>query len=172
MHPGSIPVSTGGETARLVGKYGFIVSRHGLGAKFGHRHFWLCLPLLAGTLSHLPTSLRRGDVRCGRQLRLPFAIAILPYAVQTFLRFERYLPSFTLHLADLSLILLTLSILRVRILRQRRADPDLVSRNGVVASYNLPVPSGWVSRSSPCNAVAAVLSRACAISDSMSSVFS
>ena len=53
-----------------------------------------------------------------------FSIAILPYAVQTFLRFKLQLPPFSLYLGDLVLILTTLSFLRVRGLRQRRADPD------------------------------------------------
>ena len=56
-----------------------------------------------------------------------FGIAILPYAVQTFLRFRLELPSFALYLGDFSLILVTLSILRVRSLMQRR-DPDLADR--------------------------------------------
>lgn len=57
-----------------------------------------------------------------------FGIAILPYSVQTFLRFQSFLPSFTLYVGDICLILLTLSILRVRCLRQRRADPDAADR--------------------------------------------
>jgi len=57
-----------------------------------------------------------------------FGIAILPYAVQTFLRFRLELPSFALYLGDFSLILVTLSILRVRSLMQRRDDPDLADR--------------------------------------------
>lgn len=51
-----------------------------------------------------------------------FAIAILPYSVQTFLRFQMARPSFTLYLGDLCLVLTTLSILRVRGLRQRREN--------------------------------------------------
>ena len=57
-----------------------------------------------------------------------FGIAILPYAVQTFLRFQLQLTSFSLYLGDLVLILTTLSFLRMRGLRQRRADPDEESR--------------------------------------------
>lgn len=56
-----------------------------------------------------------------------FAIAVLPYAVQTFLRFQAG-PAFALYVGDFSLILITLSILRVRSLRQRRDDPDLADR--------------------------------------------
>ncbi|MGH8165537.1 MAG: hypothetical protein ACREP1_14515, partial [Rhodanobacteraceae bacterium] len=56
-----------------------------------------------------------------------FGIAILPYAVQTFLRFQA-VPAFALYVGDFSLILTTLSILRVRSLRQRRGDPDLKAR--------------------------------------------
>jgi uncharacterized membrane protein len=53
-----------------------------------------------------------------------FGIAILPYAVQTFLRFQLQLMPFSLYLGDLVLVLTTLSFLRMRGLRQRRADPD------------------------------------------------
>ncbi|MGI9172638.1 MAG: TMEM175 family protein [Chthoniobacterales bacterium] len=53
-----------------------------------------------------------------------FAIAILPYSLQTFLRFPKFLPSFALYMGDFSLILLSLTLLRVRSLRQRRTDPD------------------------------------------------
>jgi uncharacterized membrane protein len=52
------------------------------------------------------------------------AIAVLPYAVQTFLRFQLQLVPFSLYLGDVIVILSTLSFLRVRSLRQRRADPD------------------------------------------------
>ncbi len=57
-----------------------------------------------------------------------FAIAVLPYSVQTFLRFQLVFASFAIYVADFSLILFTLAILRVRNLRQRRDDPDLASR--------------------------------------------
>ena len=53
-----------------------------------------------------------------------FGIAILPYAVQTFLRFHLQLMPFSLYLGDLIVVLATLFFLRVRGLRQRRADPD------------------------------------------------
>ena len=53
-----------------------------------------------------------------------FGIAILPYAVQTLLRFQLHLMNFSLYLGDLVLVLTTLSFLRMRGLRQRRADPD------------------------------------------------
>lgn len=54
-----------------------------------------------------------------------FGIAILPYAVQTFLRFEmQQLVPFSLYLGDVVLILATLSFLRIRGLRQGRGDPD------------------------------------------------
>jgi uncharacterized membrane protein len=57
-----------------------------------------------------------------------FGVAVLPYAVQTVLRFQLLLPSVALYLGDFTLILVTLSILRVRSLRQRRDDPDLADR--------------------------------------------
>jgi uncharacterized membrane protein len=57
-----------------------------------------------------------------------FAIAILPYSLQTFLRFRAFLPSFSLYVGDFTLILFTLSILRLRSLRQRRADPEIADR--------------------------------------------
>jgi uncharacterized membrane protein len=53
-----------------------------------------------------------------------FGIAILPYAVQTFLRFQLQLMPFTLYVGDLILVLTTLSFLRLRSLTQRRADND------------------------------------------------
>ncbi len=48
--------------------------------------------------------------------------------MQTFLRFTFSIPSFGIYVGDFSLILLTLSILRVRSLRQRRDDPDVADR--------------------------------------------
>jgi uncharacterized membrane protein len=57
-----------------------------------------------------------------------FAIAILPYSLQTFLRFQLFLPSFALYVGDFSLILLSLSIMRMRSLRQRRQDLDVDDR--------------------------------------------
>ncbi|MGI8890290.1 MAG: TMEM175 family protein [Chthoniobacterales bacterium] len=57
-----------------------------------------------------------------------FAIAILPYALLTFLRFKLNLPAFTLYLGDFALLLASLGVLRVRSLRQRRHDPDVADR--------------------------------------------
>jgi uncharacterized membrane protein len=57
-----------------------------------------------------------------------FAVAVLPYAVETFLRFRFQFPAFALYLGDFAVIILTLAILRVRGLRQRRNDPDLDQR--------------------------------------------
>ncbi|HEY2711030.1 MAG TPA: TMEM175 family protein [Chthoniobacterales bacterium] len=57
-----------------------------------------------------------------------FAVAVLPYAVQTFLRFRLQLPAFALYLGDFAVIIFTLAILRVRGLRQRRSDPNLGQR--------------------------------------------
>lgn len=53
-----------------------------------------------------------------------FGIAVLPYSVQTYLRFKMALLPFTLYVGDLCLILIALSILRVRGLRQRRYDAE------------------------------------------------
>ncbi len=57
-----------------------------------------------------------------------FAIAILPFAVQAFVRFGTSLAPFGLYLCTFSLILGTLSLLRIRGLRQRRDAPDLADR--------------------------------------------
>ena len=57
-----------------------------------------------------------------------FSIAILPYSLQTFLRFRQFLPAFSLYVGDFSLLLLSLAILRVRSLRLRRTEPDLSDR--------------------------------------------
>ncbi len=57
-----------------------------------------------------------------------FAVAILPYSLQTFLRFNQFLASFTLYFGTFALILFSLAILRVRSLRQRRDDPDVPDR--------------------------------------------
>lgn len=57
-----------------------------------------------------------------------FGIAILPYAVQTFLRFEMQLVPFSLYIGDVVLILTTLSFLRLRGLWQRRGDADDAGR--------------------------------------------
>jgi uncharacterized membrane protein len=53
-----------------------------------------------------------------------FGIAILPYAVQSLLRFEMQLVPFSLWFGDVALILATLSFLRTRGLRQRRDEAD------------------------------------------------
>ena len=53
-----------------------------------------------------------------------FGIAILPYAVQAFLRFEMQRAPFSIYIGDVVLVLTTLSFLRTRGLRQRRGDPD------------------------------------------------
>jgi uncharacterized membrane protein len=57
-----------------------------------------------------------------------FAIAVLPYALQTFLRFRFELASFSLYAGNFSLILISLSLLRVRSLRQRRNQADVSGR--------------------------------------------
>jgi uncharacterized membrane protein len=59
-----------------------------------------------------------------------FGIAILPYAVQTFLRFHLGLTSFGLYVSDFCLILVALGTLRVRSLWQRRAEPEPEARAG------------------------------------------
>jgi uncharacterized membrane protein len=50
--------------------------------------------------------------------------AILPYAVQTFLRFTGDRDATTLYFGDFALLFFTLAILRWRALLQRRGDPD------------------------------------------------
>ena len=57
-----------------------------------------------------------------------FGIAILPYAVQIFLRFDLQIVPFSLYLGVMVLVLGTLSFLRVSGLRQRRSDPDEAAR--------------------------------------------
>jgi uncharacterized membrane protein len=57
-----------------------------------------------------------------------FAIAILPYSLQTLLRFELSAPSFSLYVCDFALIFLSLATLRVRSLTQRRGEADLDDR--------------------------------------------
>ena len=57
-----------------------------------------------------------------------FGIAILPYSVQTFLRFNLQIIPFSLYMGDVVLLLGTLSFLRVSGLRQRRSDPDEADR--------------------------------------------
>jgi uncharacterized membrane protein len=57
-----------------------------------------------------------------------FGIAILPYAVQTFLRFYMQLVPVSLYMGDVILILTTLSFLRLRGLQQRRGEADEEAR--------------------------------------------
>lgn len=57
-----------------------------------------------------------------------FGIAILPYAVQIFLRFQMQLMPVSLYFGDVVLVLTTLSFLRLRGLTQRRLDPDHEAR--------------------------------------------
>lgn len=57
-----------------------------------------------------------------------FSIAILPYSVQVFLKFENVKGPFTLYMGNLSLVFVTLSLLRVSSLRQRRGDDDEADR--------------------------------------------
>ena len=57
-----------------------------------------------------------------------FGIAILPYALQVFLRFEMQLMPVSLYFGDVVLVLTTLSFLRLRGLMQRRLDPDHEAR--------------------------------------------
>ncbi len=95
-----------------------------------------------------------------------FAIAILPYAVQTFLHFHLHLASLSLYLGDFILVLLSLSFLRVRGLAHRRDDPNVAERladwrrsvalvtgaslsAGVLALCNDPAPTfNWMSAGS------------------------
>lgn len=55
-------------------------------------------------------------------------IAILPYAVQTFLRFTSGQDAILLYFGDFALIFTALATLRWRALRQRRGDPDTAVR--------------------------------------------
>jgi uncharacterized membrane protein len=68
-----------------------------------------------------------------------FGIAILPYAVQTFLRFGNGRYSLLLYLGDFTLVLAALATLRLRALRQRRNDDDTDVRlrewRGTVRQY-------------------------------------
>ena len=57
-----------------------------------------------------------------------FGIAVLPYAVQTFLRFGSSHYSLALYLGDFSLVVFALATLRLRALHQRRNDSDLEVR--------------------------------------------
>jgi uncharacterized membrane protein len=66
-------------------------------------------------------------------------IAVLPFAVQTFLRFQSSRESFVLYLGDFILIFATLATLRLSALRQRRWDDDTAARlrewRGTVRQY-------------------------------------
>ncbi len=68
-------------------------------------------------------------------------IAVLPYVVQTFLRFSSSRNVIVLYLGDFALILAALATLRWRALRQRRDDPDPEIRlrewRGTVRQYIL-----------------------------------
>jgi uncharacterized membrane protein len=57
-----------------------------------------------------------------------FGIAVLPYSVQTFLRFSSGLNAIILYLGDFALILGALATLRGSALRQRRHDDDIEAR--------------------------------------------
>jgi uncharacterized membrane protein len=54
-----------------------------------------------------------------------FGIAIMPYSVQTFLRFMPGLDAILLYFGDFALIFAALATLRWRALLQRRGDPDI-----------------------------------------------
>jgi len=68
-----------------------------------------------------------------------FGIAVLPYAVQTFLRFQSSRQSLLLYFGDFTLIFLALATLRLSALRQRRHDDDTEVRvrewRGTVRQY-------------------------------------
>jgi uncharacterized membrane protein len=68
-----------------------------------------------------------------------FGIAVLPYAVQTFLRFNTGLNAIILYLGDFALILGALATLRWSALRQRRNDDDVEARvrewRGTIRQY-------------------------------------
>ncbi|MFN2474940.1 MAG: TMEM175 family protein [Chthoniobacterales bacterium] len=68
-------------------------------------------------------------------------IAVLPYVVQTFLRFQSNRPSFLLYLGDFTLILAALATLRLSALRQRRNEADAGARlrewRGIVRQYTI-----------------------------------
>jgi uncharacterized membrane protein len=57
-----------------------------------------------------------------------FGIAIMPYSVQTFLRFMPGQDAILLYFGDLALIFLALATLRWRALLQRRGDTDIPGR--------------------------------------------
>ncbi|MEY2482531.1 MAG: hypothetical protein QOK24_1059 [Verrucomicrobiota bacterium] len=66
-------------------------------------------------------------------------IAVLPFAVQTFLRFQSGRESLVLYLGDFILIFAALATLRLSALRQRRGDDDTAARlrewRGTVRQY-------------------------------------
>jgi uncharacterized membrane protein len=68
-------------------------------------------------------------------------IAVLPYAVQTFLRFSTARNVIVLYLGDFAVVLTALATLRWRALRQRRNDPEADIRlrewRGTVRQYIL-----------------------------------
>ena len=68
-----------------------------------------------------------------------FGIAVLPYAVQTFLRFPGGRNAIVLYFGDFALILAALATLRLSSLRQRRNDDDTDARyrewRGTVRQY-------------------------------------
>jgi uncharacterized membrane protein len=68
-------------------------------------------------------------------------IAVLPYVVQTFLRFTSAPNVIVLYLGDFALIFTALATLRWRALRQRREDPDTEMRlrewRGTIRQYIL-----------------------------------
>lgn len=70
-----------------------------------------------------------------------FGIAVLPYAVQTFLRFSTGRNSIILYLGDFALILGALATLRWSALRQRRRDHDVELRvrewRGTLRQYTI-----------------------------------
>jgi uncharacterized membrane protein len=68
-----------------------------------------------------------------------FGIAVMPYAVQTFLRFTAGREAIILYFGDLALIFTALATLRWRALRQRRGDDDTEVRlrewRGTIRQY-------------------------------------
>jgi uncharacterized membrane protein len=68
-----------------------------------------------------------------------FGIAVLPYAVQTFLRFQAGRDALVLYFGDFALIFTALATLRWSALRQRRGDDDIEVRlrewRGTVRQY-------------------------------------
>lgn len=66
-------------------------------------------------------------------------IAIMPYAVQTFLRFTAARDAIVLYFGDFAMLFAALATLRWRALRQRRGDPDVELRlrewRGTIRQY-------------------------------------